>query len=173
MNDFIKVLTSRRSCKSFDPTKKVDEKLLDEIMLCGTYAPTGKGMQAPTIVCVQDEPTIKLLSKINADVLGVKYDPFYGATAVLVVFSDSDYFTYLEDGALVLGNMLNAAHSLGLGACWIHRAKQMFETKEGRALKTKWGLKDSLVGIGNCVLGYRLNPPTPAKPRKPDYIIKV
>lgn len=172
MNETVKTLISRRSCKSYIKGKRVPDEILDEIMLCGTYAPTGKGMQSPLIVLVNDDETVEKLSKLNASILGADIDPFYGAPTVIVVFSDSNYFTHLEDGSLVLGNMLNAAHALGVGACWIHRAREMFKTEEGKELMKKWGIPENYVGIGNCIVGYPTGEWRPSKPRKPDYIRK-
>lgn len=172
MNDVIKVLTTRRSCKSFT-SERVSDEIIDEITLCGTYAPTGKGQQSPIIVVVNDDETVSKLSKLNAKILGADIDPFYGAKTVLVVFADSTMMTYVEDGSLVMGNMLNAAHALGVGACWIHRAREMFLDEEGKALMKKWGIDEKYVGIGNCVIGCPTGVWKPEKPRKPDYVIKV
>ena len=105
--------------------------------------------------------------------MGADVDPFYGAPTVIIVFADSRVNTYLEDGTLVMGNLLLAAHACDLGACWIHRAKQTFETEEGKALMKEWGLDKNYVGIGNCILGYAASPLPEAKPRKDDYIIYV
>lgn len=173
MNETINTLLSRRSCKSFIKNKRVSNEILDKIAEVGTFAPTGKGMQSPIIVIVNDDETVSKLSKINAKILGADIDPFYNAPTVMVVFSDSNYFTYLEDGSLVLGNMLNAAHALGVGACWIHRARETFNTDEGKALKKLWNIPDSYVGIGNCVIGYPTGEWRDRKPRKTDYIRKV
>lgn len=171
--DIFETLTTRRSCKNFIKGKKVPDEILDRIVTAGTYAPTGKGMQSPFIVLVNDEKTVKKLSKLNATILGSDADPFYGAPTVAVVFADTKYFTYVYDGSLVMGNMLNEAHSLGVGACWIHRAKEMFRTEEGKALMREWGIPETCEGIGNCVLGYSEKEPSPSKPRKENYVIRV
>lgn len=173
MNETIETLISRRSCKSYVEGKRVPNEILDLILKAGTYAPTGMGMQSPIIVVANDDETVKELSEINASVLGSDKDPFYGAPTVLVVLADSRRNTCVEDGSLVMGNLLNAAHALGVGACWIHRARESFKTERGKKLLEKWGIDENYVGIGNCVIGYPKNPPTPAKPRKPDYIVKV
>ena len=141
----------------------------------GTWAPTGMNRQSPVIVVVQDKETRDKLSAINAAIMGSSGDPFYGAPTVLVVLSDRSVHTHVEDGSLVIGDLLLAASSIGLGSCWIHRAKETFETEEGKALLRKWGLdSDKYEGVGNCILGY----PAPggvkaAAPRKADYVVKA
>lgn len=172
MNETIKTLVERRSCKNFDSTKFVEKEKLDLILKAGTYAANGKGLQSSTIVVVENQNTIKELSKLNAEILGnPNIDPFYGATCVLVVFADPIAHTYVEDGSLVIGNLMNAAFSLGVDSCWIHRAKEMFLTEKGKKIKKEWGIAENLVGIGNCVLGYRKTNLPPAKPRKENYVI--
>jgi len=110
-------------------------------------------------VAVTDPHLVKKLSLMNAAVMGSDSDPFYGAPCVVIVFGDSNVYTYVEDGSLAMGNMMNAAHSIGLGSCWIHRAREMFESEEGRALMAEWGIPESYKGVGNCILGYTDNPP--------------
>ena len=169
MNEVIECLITRRSCKNYKD-KQIDKKDLDLILKAGTYAANGKGQQSPIIIVLEDKEKIKQLSKINAEILGANVDPFYNAPTVLIVMADKRVFTYVEDGSLVIGNLMNAAHSLGLGSCWIHRAKEEFETPEGKALLKEWGIDENYVGIGHCLLGYaNEEPKTPAK-RKEDYI---
>ncbi len=170
MNEIIKNMMQRRSVRSFK-NEQISREQLDEILLAGTWAPTGRNMQSPKIVVVQDEETIALLSKLNGEIAERENDQFYGAPTVLVVFADSSVHTYIEDGSLVLGNLMNAAFSVGVDSCWIHRARQTFETPEGKALKEKWGIDDSFVGIGNCILGYRDGDLPQPRPRKEDYVI--
>ena len=134
-------------------------------------APTGMNRQSPVMVAVQDPETVKQLSSMNAAVMGVSSDPFYGAPTVIVVLADSTVPTYLYDGSLVMGNLLNAAHALGLGACWIHRAKEVFALEEGKKLLKKWGLDDRYEGIGHCIIGYGDGPLPAAKARKENYVI--
>lgn len=111
---------------------------------------------------------------MNASILGnPAAHPFYGAPVVCVVFADTNVNTWVEDGSLVIGNMMAAAHSLGLGSCWIHRARQEFESAEGKALMKKWGVSENYAGIGHCILGYAAQEPAPAKPRKADFIVRV
>lgn len=162
----------RRSCRSYKD-KQISDVELNAVLKAGTFAPSGKGLQSPKMVVVQNKELIKKLSKMNAEIIGADVDPFYGAPTVIIVFADSSINTYLEDGTLVMGNLLLAAHACDLGACWIHRAKQTFETEEGKKLMKEWGLDENYVGIGNCILGYPNDKLPEAKPRKDDYIIHV
>ena len=124
------------------------------------------------MVAVRDKETRDQMMKLNAAVMGRDGDPFYGAPCVIVVLGAVTGYPVVENGSLVLGNLMNAAHAVGLGSCWIHRAKQTFETEEGKALLKKWGLPEHLVGIGNCILGYAEETPD-ARPRKEGRILKV
>ena len=115
--------------------------------------------QIYAFVVVEDEELVAKLSKMNADAMNSTSDPFYGAKSLIIVFADTKAPTYLYDGALAMGNLMNAAHALGVDSCWIHRAKEVFETPEGKKMKKAWGLSDSYEGIGHCILGYRLEEP--------------
>ena len=169
MNDTIKTLIERRSCKKFK-SEQIKKEELDLILQAGMNAPTGKGMQSPIILVLQDKEKIEKLREINKKILGRDVDPFYNAPTVLVVMADKNMFTYVEDGSLVLGNMMNAAFSLGVGSCWIHRAKEEFESPEGKALLKEWNISENYVGVGHCILGYAdMEYPEP-KPRKKDYV---
>ena len=172
MNETIKTLCSRASCRSFRG-EQISISELREVLAAGSHAPSGMNRHSARAVAVQDPDKINLLSQLNASVMGGSGDPFYGAPTVLVVFADSTVPTHVPDGSLVLGTMLLAASSIGLGSCWINRAKEAFETKEGKALKAAWGIEETYVGIGNCILGYvKGELPAPA-PRKADYIVTV
>ena len=114
------------------------------------------GLQSPKMVVLQNKEVIQKLSKLNSKVMGKDIDPFYSAPTVIVVLADKTKNTYLEDGSLVLGNLMNAASSLGIGSCWIHRAKEEFETEEGKELLKEWNISDDYVGIGHCILGLSL-----------------
>lgn len=166
----IEIFKARRSCKKFT-SKPLEEEKLDQILEAGTYAPTGLGRQSPIIVAVRDPEMVKLLSKMNAEAGGMSIDPFYGASTVLVVLADRSMPTYIYDGSLVMGNLLNAAEALGVNACWIHRAKEVFDSEQGKALLRKWGIDGDYEGIGNCILGY--GEKNPEKPRKENYIVRV
>lgn len=168
MNETIKNLVERRSCRKYSTTQ-IKEDELNSVLRAGEYAPTGMGMQSPIIVVLQNKITIDKLSKINAKIMGKDGDPFYGAPTVLVVLADKNIGTCIEDGSLVLGNLMNAAYSIGLGSCWIHRAKEEFETDEGKELLKEWNIPGNYVGIGHCILGYP-EEKNEAKPRKDDYI---
>ena len=164
-------LLNRRSIRRYKEDQVPDE-LLDQVLTAGLYAPTGMNRQNVIMVAVRDKETRDQLSRMNAAVMGSDRDPFYGAPCVIVVLGDPEIYPVVENGSLVLGNLMNAAYAVGLGSCWIHRAKQTFETEEGKALLRKWGLKESLVGIGNCILGYADESPE-AKPRLDGRIVKI
>ena len=164
-------LLNRRSIRRYKEDQVPDE-LLDQVLTAGLYAPTGMNRQNIIMVAVRDKETRDQLSRMNAAVMGADRDPFYGAPCVIVVLGDPEIYPVVENGSLVLGNLMNAAYAVGLGSCWIHRAKQTFETEEGKALLRKWGLKENLVGIGNCILGYADESPE-AKPRLDGRIVKI
>lgn len=168
MNETIKNLIERRSWRSYKAEQIKDEEL-NLILKAGEYAPTGMGKQSPIMVVIQNKDVISKLSKLNAKIMGATSDPFYGAPTVIVVLADKNIGTYKEDGSLVLGNLMNAAHSLGIGSCWIHRAREEFETDEGKELLKEWNIPDNYVGIGHCILGYP-EKVGETKPRKEDYI---
>ena len=164
-------LLNRRSVRKFSD-QQVPDELLDQVLEAGLYAPTGMNTQNIYMVTVRDKETRDLMMKLNAAVMGREGDPFYGAPCVIVVLGDASGYPVVENGSLVLGNLMNAAHAVGLGSCWIHRAKQTFETEEGKALLKKWGLPQHLVGIGNCILGFAEEVPE-ARPRKGGRLLKV
>ena len=171
MNQTLNSLKSRCSTKKYLP-KQVPDTLLNAVLEAGLYAPSGMNNQKVVAVAVRNQKTRDLLSQLNAQVMGATSDPFYGAPCVIVVLSDPERSTWVEDGSLVLGNLMNAATSLGLGSCWIHRAREMFDSTEGKALLKKWGLPEHLRGVGNCILGYADGEPV-RKPRDENRILKV
>lgn len=172
MNATIDDLITRRSIKKYKPDA-VPEELLNKITEAGTYAACGMGRQSPIIIAVTDRAVRDELSAINAKIMGREgTDPFYGAPAVLVVLADKSVPTHVYDGSLVMGNLMAAAHALGLGSCWIHRAKETFELPEGRALLEKLGIEGEYEGIGNCIVGYA-DEEREAKPRKQNYVYRV
>ena len=172
MNESIKNMIERRSVRGYKPDM-ISKDDLDAILEAGTYAATGMGMQSPIIVAVTDKATRDQLSKMNADIMGTDTDPFYGAPVVLIVLADKNRPTHVYDGSLVIGNLMNAASSLGIGSCWIHRAKEEFESEEGKALLKKWGIEGDYEGIGHCILGYPATDVPKAKPRKENYVYYV
>lgn len=165
------ILKNRRSIRKFQPRQVTDQDL-DAVLEAGLYAPSGMNTQNTVLVAVRDPQVRNQLSRMNAKVLGSSADPFYGAPCVVVVLADPARYTWLEDGSLVMGNLMNAAYAQGLGSCWIHRAQPMFDSPEGKALLRQWGLSENLKGVGNCILGYPDETPE-AKPRLPGRILKV
>lgn len=172
MNETLKTLIERRSCRSYksDP---IPTEVLDQILEAGTYAATGMGRQSPIMVAVTDKKTRDQLSKMNAAVMGASNDPFYGAPVVIVVLANRAVPTYLYDGSLVMGNLMNAAHSLGIASCWIHRAKEEFDSAEGKAILKDLGIEGDYEGIGHCILGYAAQENKTAAPRKENYIYRI
>ncbi|MBR5516200.1 MAG: nitroreductase [Clostridia bacterium] len=172
-NAVLKALKERRSVRSYKE-EQIKEEQLNEILEVGTYAATGMNRQSPVIVVVQDADTREMLRRMNAEVMGTpEKDPFYGAPTILIVLADKNARTYLEDGSLVMGNLMNAAYAVGVDSCWIHRAKEEFETEEGKALLKKWGIEGDYAGIGHLILGYRNCDYPETKPRKENYIYRV
>lgn len=173
MNEVIRCLKERRSVRCYKP-EQIKEEELAAILEAGEYAPTGRGAQSPIMVVIQDKETIAKLSRMNAAVMGRENtDPFYGAPTVIVVLADKNCHTYLEDGSLVLGNLMNAAFSLGVDSIWIHRAREEFESEEGKALLKQWGIEGDYAGVGHCLLGYREGELPLPKPRKANYVYRV
>ena len=172
MNETLEVLKTRRSCRSFKPDMVEDEKI-EKIVEAGMYAPTGMGKQSPIIIAITNKEMRDKLAKENASVMGSNGDPFYGGPVVLVVLANKEVGTYLYDGSLVMGNMLNAAESLGLGSIWIHRAKEVFESDFGKQILKDLGIDGEYEGIGNCVIGYREGDKQASAPRKDNYVYYI
>ncbi len=173
MNDIIKNIISRRSVKKYKDTM-VEQELIDSIVEAGTYAPSGLNKQSPIILEITNKDIRNRLSKINAKIANMPdgFDPFYNAPVVLIVLANKDIPTYIYDGSVVMENMMLAAHSLGLGSCWIHRAKETFETEEGKQLLLDLGIKGNYEGIANCIIGYS-DTNSIIKPRKENYVYKI
>ena len=174
MSETLKVLETRRSCRAFKP-ELIEEEKLQAIIKAGTYAATGMGRQSPIIIAVTNKELRDKLSAMNAKFMGKdeNFDPFYGAQELLIVLANKAMPTYLYDGTLVMGNLMNAAHALGVDSCWIHRAKEVFDSEEGKELKKQWGVPEEYIGVGHCVLGYRDCEYPTAKPRKDGFVIRV
>ena len=164
-------LKNRRSIRKYKP-EQVSDDHLDAILEAGLYAASGMNTQNTIMVAIRDKETRDRLSRMNAEVMGSSADPFYGAPCVVVVLVEPERYTAVEDGSLVMGNLMQAAHDIGVGSCWIHRARQMFESEEGKELLRKWGLREDLIGVANCILGYPDEEPAP-KPRREGRILKV
>lgn len=174
MESTLQDLKNRRSIRAFKP-EQVKEEDLQKVLEAGTYAPSGMGKQPAKIVVVQHPETIAKLSKMNASFFPtpITTDPFYGAPTVLVVLVDPSRPTCVEDGSLVMSNLMNAAYAVGLGSCWVHRARQEFDSPEGKALLKEWGIQEDYIGVGHCLLGYPAQEAPEPKPRKEDYIVYV
>lgn len=173
MKETLQDLKTRRSCRKYK-SEQISDAELEEILEAGIYAPTGNGKQSPVIVAVQDKTTRDLLSSLNAVVMGSDSDPFYGAPTVLVVLADKSRGTYVDDGNMVICNLLNAAHAVGVDSCYVYRAREVMRSEKGQELLKKWGLEGDYEGIGNVILGYGLPEGIrEAAPRKEGYIIRV
>ena len=174
MNEALKNLLTRRSCRKFK-SEQIKEEELAAILEAGTYAPTGQGKQSPLILVIQKPEDVAAVERLNSGVTGnPNGHPFYGAPTVVVVFSNRDSALSVSDANLVMGNLLNAAHAVGVDSCYIWRAKESFATPEGEELKAKWGIPANYEGAGNIILGYGLPEGIrPAAPRKENYIIRA
>ena len=171
MNETLKVLETRRSCRNFKPDM-VGKAELDAIIKAGTYAATGMGKQSPIIIAITDKNLRDKISEENRKIggWGEGFDPFYGAPVILIVLADKNVPTHVYDGSLVMGNLMNAAESLGVASIWIHRAKEEFDSDFGKELLNKLGIKGDYEGIGHCALGYAAEPAKEAAPRKDGYV---
>lgn len=172
MSEVINNMKTRRSIRKYKPDM-IPEDVLNRIIEAGTYAATGMGKQSPIIIAVTNKEIRDKFSKMNAEIMGVDSDPFYGAPVVLIVLADKARPTYVYDGSLVMGNLMLAAHAEGIGSCWIHRAKEEFESAEGKAFLKSLGIEGDYEGIGHCVLGYTDGEEPKAMPRKENYVYCV
>ena len=172
MSEVINNMKTRRSIRKYKPDM-IPEDVLNRIIEAGTYAATGMGKQSPIIIAVTNKEILDKFSKMNAEIMGVDSDPFYGAPVLLIVLADKARPTYVYDGSLVMGNLMLAAHAEGIGSCWIHRAKEEFESAEGKAFLKSLGIEGDYEGIGHCVLGYTDGEEPKAMPRKENYVYCV
>ena len=172
MSDLLQKMRQRRSIRAFK-SDMVPRELIDQVIAAGTYAATGKNHQSPIIIAVTNKEIRDKFSKLNARLMGSNIDPFYGAPVVLIVLAEKDWPTHVYDGSLVMGNLMLAAHEVGLGSCWIHRAKEEFEMEEGRELLNSLGITGEYEGIGHCVLGYVEGEYPEEKPRKENWVYYV
>ena len=172
MADTLMTLKTRRSCRAYKP-ELIEEEKMNAIIEAGTYAATGMGRQSPIIIAVTDRKMRDRLSKMNAAVMGTERDPFYGAPELLIVLASRDIPTYLYDGSLVMGNMMNAAADLGVANCWIHRAKEEFDSEEGKKILKDLGIEGNYEGIGHLILGYAAQPESEPAPRKANYVYRI
>ena len=154
MSEVLDKIKSRRSIRKYK-SDMVPQDKLEKIIEAGTYAATGMGKQSPIIIAVTNKELRDKLSAMNAKIMGVdNMDPFYGAPVVLIVLADKSRPTCVYDGSLVMGNLMLAAHNEGIGSCWIHRAKEEFESEEGKEILRSLGIEGEYEGIGHCALGY-------------------
>lgn len=165
----VELFITRRSIRLYKDEMPPKEQLA-LVAKAGSYAPSGMGKQSAKIIVVTNREVRDRLSRLNMNLRGGTHDPYYGAPAVIVVLADKSVPTYLYDGSVVMANMLNAAHALGLATCWVHGADQMFETKEGKELLKEWNIEGDYVGIAQCIIGYNDGDYPQPDPRKPDYI---
>lgn len=166
-------IITRRSIRKYKPDM-LPKETIDRIIEAGTYAATGMGKQSPIIIAVTNKDLRDRLSKMNAEIMGASNtDPFYGAPVVLIVLADKERPTYLYDGSLVMGNLMLAAHDEGIGSCWIHRAKEEFESSEGKEILKSLGIEGNYEGIGHCILGYADGEEPKAAPRKENYVYYI
>lgn len=172
MSDVLETIKSRRSIRKYK-SDMVPQDKLEKIIEAGTYAATGMGKQSPIIVAVTNKELRDRLSAMNAKIMGVNSDPFYGAPVVLIVLADKSRPTYVYDGSLVMGNLMLEAEAQGIGSCWIHRAKEEFESEEGKEILKSLGIEGDYEGIGHCVLGFADGPAPKAAPRKDSYVYYV
>lgn len=172
MESTINDILTRRSVKKYK-SAPVPQEIIDKIINAGLYAANGMGAQSPIIIQVTNKEMRDKLSKMNADVMGANTDPFYGAPAVLVVLADKNRPTAVYDGSLVMGNLMLAAHALGIGSCWIHRAKEEFESEEGKEILKSLGIEGEYIGIGHCIIGFADGEPKPQAERKPGRVFKI
>ncbi len=174
MNETLKVMETRRSCRNFKSYMVNDEEL-KAIIKAGTYAATGMGKQSPIIIAVTDKALRDEISAENRKIGGWDegFDPFYGAPVILIVLANKEVPTHVYDGSLVMGNLMNAAESLGVASIWIHRAKEEFESDFGKNILKKLGIEGEYEGIGHCALGYAAEPAKDPIPRKADYVYHI
>ena len=172
MSNALENMKTRRSVRKYK-NEMIAPDVLEQILQAGTWAATGRNLQSPIMVAVTNRELRDRLSQMNAAIMGVDTDPFYGAPVVVIVLANRDVPTHVYDGSLVMGNLMLAAHELSVGSCWIHRAREEFETEEGKALLREIGIEGDYVGIGHCILGYPDGPLPPAKVYKENYIYHV
>ncbi len=174
MNETLKTLVERRSCRAFKPDM-IKEEDIQEILKAGMYAPTGGGKQTPTFIVVTNKEMRDKISEENGRIAGAPegFDPFYGAPVIIMVIANKAFPTYQYDGSLAIGNMLNAAKSLGLGSIWIHRAKEEFDSEFGKGILKELGIEGEYEGIGHVALGYEAKEAAPAAARKEGYVYYI
>ena len=172
MNEILKAMKERRSYRKYKPDM-LPKETIDQIIEAGLYAASGRNGQDAIIVAVTNQEARNRLAKVNAAVMGAENDPFYGAPVVLIVLADKNWSTHVYDGSLVMGNLMLAAHALGVGSCWIHRAKEEFETEEYKQVLKELGVEGEYEVIGHCILGYPDCEPPKAAERKENRVYYI
>ena len=172
MNQTLKDIQERRSCRKYKPDMPPAD-VIEQICVAGSYAATGMNRQSPIIIAVTNKDMVARISKLNAAVMNSDRDPFYGAPVVLVVLADRAVRTHVYDGSLVMGNLMNAAHAEGVASCWIHRAKEVFDSPEGKEILKSLGIEGDYEGVGNLILGYAEGALPELKPRKDNYVYYI
>ena len=172
MSEVMDKMLSRRSVRAYSDKMPTQEQIA-EIIKAGTYAATGRDLQSPIIIAVTNREMRDKLSAMNAKIMNADFDPFYGAPVVLIVLADKNVPTHVYDGSLVMGNLMLAAHDLGLGSCWIHRAREEFESEEGKEILRSLGIEGEYEGIGHCVIGYPEGEYPADKPRKDNRVYYI
>ena len=169
MNETIHTIMSRRSCRCFNPERMPSDEVLQQIAEAGTWAPTGMGLQNPLIIVVTNKALRERISRMNAEILGTNSDPFYGAPCMMIVIVKRCR-NEVCDGSTVMQTLMLAAESLGVNSIWINRAKEEFESEEGKQILRELGIEGDYIGVGHVALGYASKPLPAPKPRKSDYI---
>ena len=172
MSDLLEKIKTRRSIRKYKPDM-VPKEIIDKIVTAGTYEPTARNRQSPIIIAVTNKELRDKLSKLNAEIMGTEGDPFYGAPVVLIVLVNKAIPNHIYDGSLVMANLMLAAHDLGIGSCWIHRAKEEFERPEGKEILKSLRIEGEYEGIGHCILGYADGDIPKASPRKDNYVYYI
>ena len=174
MNTTLDDILTRRSIRKFKP-EMPDQETLEQIIEAGLYAASGKGMQSSIVVAITDKKLRDRLMEMNRLIGGWQegFDPFYGAPAVLLVLADKSSPNHVYDGSLTMGNMMLAAHTLGLGSCWINRAREEFDSDEGKAILHELGIEGDWEGIGHCIVGVPEGDEPKPVPRKPGRVFWV
>lgn len=172
MNAELQALKERRSVRKYK-ADMVPQELIDQVIDAGLYAASGHGTQEVIIVAVTNKEVRDKLAQMNCEILGTSIDSFYGAPVVLVVLGPKSNKLTPYDGSLVMGNLMQAAHAVGLGSCWINRAKEEFASEEGKQLLKEWGIEGEYEGVGHCILGYADGPMPQAAPRKANRVFYV
>lgn len=165
MNDMLELMKTRRSVKKYK-SQMPPQEAIEQIIEAGLYAANAKNAQTSIIIAVTDKTLRDRLSAMNARILGTTSDPFYNAPVVLVVLDVKSNPNCAYDGSLVMGNLMLAAHAVGLGSCWINRAREGFDSDEGRQILKELGIEGEYEGVGHCVIGYTDGEYPEIKPRK-------